>query len=345
MGEHRKVVNLPSPLLDEQVQAGLRGDFKRGQEIADHLERVSPGCHRAAFNRAWYEMRQGRLNSGLKLLDRGRWERAFGDQPLPTSKPIYRDESLHGKHVLLCSEGGLGDEIINVRFAQNFAEKGAKVIVTADPSLRDVFARVPGVSAAVNHKAAADVYHDFWVPGMSAGHVLGVEYDTLPNAPYLRADPAYVAKWAPALERKFPEGAIKLGLRFYGNPQFEHEQFRRFPSTQLIDQVGARPWLNLQKEETDLPIQSWEDTLAILSHLDLVITSCTSVAHASAALGRRTWILIPILPYYLWALPGETSPWYKTVRLFRQVDFGTWDAPLAQIKVALEEFDRQGGRS
>jgi hypothetical protein len=327
-----------SPLLDEQVAAGLRGDFTRGWEIAQELERLNPQCNRAAFNRAWYEMRQGNLLKGLSLLDCGRWEKAFGDAPLTTNKPIYRNENLQGKHVLICSEGGYGDEIINVRFALNFHNRGAKVTVTCDQSLKSVFARVPGVSAVVGHKAAPEVYHDFWVPGMSAARVLETEYKDLTGDTYFSVDPAYKAKWAEYFDKSFTkETRPRIGLRFYGNPKFEHEQHRKFPQEGLISTLQGRPWLNLQKEETHLRLETWEDTLAVIDQLDLVITSCTSVAHASAALGKETWVLVPILPYYIWALPGSTSPWYKSVRLFRQEKFGDWTSTFAEIEKALQE--------
>ncbi|UOF00998.1 glycosyltransferase family protein [Bdellovibrio reynosensis] len=325
-------------LLDQQVAAGLNGDFARGWAIAEELRQLNPHCNRSKFNRAWYEMMRGDLLEGLTLLDAGRWENAFGDKPLPTNKPIYRNEDLKGKNLLLTSEGGYGDEIINVRFAKDFADRGAKVTVTCDPSLRSVFARVPGVVSVVGHKAAPDVYHDFWVPGMSAARVLEYSYQKLTGEPYLFVDPTYNAKWKAMFDARFANGSRpRIGLRFFGNPKFEHEQFRKFPKEDLINAVGDRPWINLQKEETDLPLETWEDTLAVISQLDLVITSCTSVAHASAALGKETWVITPVLPYYIWALPGDKTPWYKTVTLFRQEKFGEWHQVFAKIKTALNE--------
>lgn len=322
-------------LLNEQVQVGLRGDFKRGWDIAQELKQIAPHCHRAAFNRGWYEMYHGNLLEGFRCLDHGRWEKTFGDQPLPTNKPIYHGEDLQGKHLLLCSEGGLGDEIINVRFAKNFADLGAKVTVTCDPSLKSVFARVPGVSSVVSHRAAPDVYHDYWVPAMSAGSVLEMSYEKLSGEPYFTSSPEFEKKWQEIVSRGAPAGTPKIGLRFYGNPKFEHEQHRRFPKEGLINTLEGKPWWNLQIEESPLPLASWEDTLGLISQLDLVITSCTSVAHASAALGKETWVIVPLLPYYVWAKPGSQSPWYNSVRLFRQKEFGQWDTVFTEIKEAL----------
>ena len=318
-------------LLDQQLAAGLRGDFVLGWRLAEELKTRDPHDPRAQFNRAWYEMMRGRLGEGLRLLDSGRWLKVFGDSPLPTNKPIYRDQDLQGRHLLLCAEGGLGDEIINVRFAREFARRGAKVTVTCDPSLKSVFARVPGVSSVVGHKAAPEVYHDFWVPAMSAARVLEHEYDTIENQPYINSSADYVEKWRPKIEEFFGSQKLRVGLRFYGNPKFEHEQFRRFPPDLLKRAVGTLKWINLQKEETDLNLQTWEDTLAVIDLLDLVITSCTSVAHAAAAMGKMTWVVLPILPYYVWALPGPTSPWYRNVKLFRQKQFGNWEQPFLEI--------------
>lgn len=331
------------PLLDQQLISGLRGDFKTGQKITDELKRLSPTCNKAAFNRAWYEMRNGNLFEGLKNLDAGRWEKVFGDPPLPTTKPIYRNEDLNGKYVLMCSEGGLGDEIINARFVNDFATRGAKVTLTCDPGLASVFSRIKGVSAVVGHRRTPEIYHDYWVPGMSAARILEYEYKDLTGDPYLTVDPEYKKKWAEYFVKNLPKNKKRIGLRFYGNPKFEHEQFRRFNPADLIQAVesviGDAPWINLQKEETTLPIENWEDTLAILDQLDLVITSCTSVAHASAALGKPTWVIVPILPYYIWAYPTNNSAWYKSVILFRQEKFQDWSSVFKNIRSELSNLN------
>lgn len=329
-----------SPLLDEQVQAGLRGDFKRGWEIAQELEKTHPNCNRARFNRAWYEMMRGDLLKGLELLDAGRWERAFGDKPLPTNRPIYRNENLKNKKLLMCSEGGLGDEIINARFAGDFAKLGAAVTLTCDPGLMSAFARIEGVSSVVAHRSAADIYHDYWVPAMSAARILEKTYSSLSGKPYLSADPEKLKFWDQSLEKNgFLKKKKRVGLKFYGNQKFEHEQHRRFPIEGLIQAVGNHMWVNLQLEDQQIPIQNWEDTLAVLGNLDLVITSCTSVAHASAALGRPTWVIVPILPYYIWAEPGNRSSWYNSAKLFRQAEFGKWDNVFEEIKLELLQFN------
>jgi sulfotransferase len=83
-------------------------------------------------------------------------------------------------------------------------------------------------------------------------------------------------------------------------------------------------------------MNTWEDTAGVISNLDLVITSCTSVAHMAAAMGKETWVIVPIMPYYLWALPGDTSPWYKSVKIFRQTTDKNWHEPFQKVKQALD---------
>ena len=322
--------------LDIALTFSVNGHPDIAEDILRKHNEESPDDPRVLFNLGWYDMRHGKLNKGFEGMNVGRYIKVFGSEPLPG--PIWKDQPLQGKVLLFRSEGGYGDEIINFRFAQAFKDKGAIVVVAAHPNLVPLFARHG--FACVTNKAAESggVYYDYWVPAMSAAYVLGHEFDTLPNDPYLTAEPAVLAK---------KPGTIRVGLRWSGNPQFEHEQHRKFDSKLMIgmsDIQGVTCYSfqrdqdmvdNLPFEQLDLP--TFEDTASKLMAMDLVITSCTSVAHLSAALGKETWIIVPVLPYYLWAEPGESSAWYKNVRLFRQEKYGEWDAPLAAVRQALQD--------
>lgn len=332
--------------LDQQLQANIRGDFAEGWRLSEMMWREDPSDNRVAFNRGWHLLAQGDLQGGMELIDRGRWINVFGSSPLQSIKPIYNpaQHDLSGKTVLLRNEGGLGDEIINVRFASYFSERGAKVVVSGNSGLASLFARMPSVSAVVQSGLELGAYHDYWVPGMSAVRVGGYSYETLSGKPYLLPDPERVKRWASVAASPH----FKIGIRWSGNPQFEHEQNRRFPVEPLIalsDMPGTK-FFSFQRDSdmrtlpekiTDLSLflADWEDTAAALSCMDLVITSCTSVAHLAAALGKETWIIVPILPYYIWAFPGEKSPWYDSVRLFRQTTFGDWQDPFFRLQAAV----------
>jgi len=331
--------------IDEQLDLGIHGKHREAAEMSTQLFSEFPHCHRIAFNHGWHEIARGRLQKGFELLDRGRWEKVFGSPPLGSGKPIpHPGAPLAGKTVLLHGEGGLGDEIINVRFARDFVKRGARVVVSCSDSLRGLFSRVDGVIGTVRREHAASAIHDYWVPAMSAIRITGHELPTLSGKPYLTADPARVVHWR---KRISEASQLKVGLKWSGNPRFEHEQHRLFPQelmSALTRCHGAR-FYGLQKEGgVELPqgvtdvsplLTDWEETAAAIANLDLVITSCTSIAHMAAALGKPTWVLVPVLPYYMWAKPGDTSPWYHSVRLYRQEAYGDWGAPFERIERAL----------
>jgi len=275
-------------------------------------------------------LQQGQLSEGFKGLDCGRWEQNFGAPPIPTNAPIWHEDMEHVSHIMLRGEGGLGDEIINVRFAKNLKERsGAKIIASCSRSLMSVFSRVEGVDAVIERDREVASYFDAWVPAMSAPSVLKLEYNDLSGKPYLTS-----------VGKVNMPGNIKVGIRWAGNPTFEHQQHRKFNGIDLIN--ALKPFtkdvsfysfqrdielLDLPEGFTDLQnfLNTWENTLTFLNDMDLIITSCTSVAHAAAALGKPTWVIVPILSYYIWAMPGKGSLWYDSVQLYRQKKYGEWN--------------------
>jgi hypothetical protein len=328
------------------LDAALSFCIKGHPEISEEILRGFPEQDdaRVVFNLGWHEMRHGNLNKGLSMLDAGRYLNVFG---LPRiAGEIWKDQSLAGKTLLFRCENGFGDQIMNFRFAKDFADKGANVVVSCSPELMPLFSRHGFVCVA--NAAVAHVHYDYWVPSMSAAHVLGYDTENFPGEPFLTAEST------PLFAKK---DTLKVGIRWAGNPQFEHQQHRRFDPEPLfaLHELSGVSLYSLQRDEgtvDNLPfadlrnqLYSWESTASIIQDLDLVITSCTSIAHLSAALGKETWVIVPIMPYYAWAAPGETSVWYDSVKLFRQEVYGNWDAPLTKVREALEDRLRQGRKT
>ena len=320
---------LPIHKLDMMLAAGLLGNLDEAAKLGDELGCEEPRNDRAAFNRGWYELRRGKLLDGHRLLVRGRNEAVFGN-PNPGSPVSLWDGKSKGT-VLLNLEGGLGDQIHGAGMVRYIVNKGCDVVVACSPELTSLFRDIPGVSAVVVTGAAGGVVHDFWVPAMSAVIPLELQYADVNGSPY-------ISKPLTPLNKK-----LRIGLRWQGNPKFEHEQHRLFPSSKLFDAVKdiKADFISLQRDEgsqhkpewvKEVPLQHWGDTRHAIATCDLVITSCTSVAHLSAAMGVDTWILVPILPYYLWAKPGNKSEWYDSVTLFRQTTYGNWDEPFKRVK-------------
>jgi len=320
--------------LDLMLAASTTGDFAEGWRIAQKLEAEEPNNHRAAYNRGWYYLRQGQIQKGYQLMDRGRIAGVFGNKHPDVPTPQW-DGKTKGT-ILLYLEGGLGDQIHQVRYAKLIADRGCKVIVSCSGPLASLFVGVEGVSSVIQHEAVFGIYHDSWVAGMSAAVPLGLELADLSGAPY-------IAKPVVIKGRK-----KRIGLRWQGNSKFEHEHHKKFPYELMFDAVKDSDYefISLQRDEgaeatppwvKQVPLNTWEDTRAAAASCDLVISSCTSVSHIAAAMGVETWVVTPIMPYFLYALDGDKTPYYDSMRLFRQEVFGDWSAPFEQIKARLGE--------
>jgi hypothetical protein len=323
--------------LDLQVLLNTLGREEESFAVSLQLAEIAPQDPRVLFNHGWHLLKRGELLRGLSFLEFGRPLGTYGHPPLLSSQPLWTPERGHNQHVLLVLEGGFGDELIHFRFGKKLVEQyNCKVTVICNPALAPFLASQSWVSAVAQREAALGIFHDSWLPGMSAALALGLEYKDISGDPYLEVRNTEQEKWNSLIGTHAGQ-KLKVGIRWAGNPQFEHQQYRLFPANILIDlkEFSELQLFSFQRDDhlQELPqeivdlgpqLKTWDDTAAALNEMDLVISSCTSVAHLSGALGKPTWILTPALPYFIWALPGNTSPWYKSVRLFRQSQFGDW---------------------
>lgn len=339
---HMKELLKPGQIhpLDMALQASINGHPEISEDI---LRNLPQDDLRVLFNIGWHEMRHGNLQKAMEHLNFGRFINTFGLPPVPGR--IWKDEPLDGKTLLFRCEGGYGDQICNFRFAKAFSDMGARVLVSCSSHLKELFSRHGYV--CIDNESVFGAHYDYWVPAMSAAFILGLEYEDLDGSAFLDAlEPRTLfAK----------KGTLKVGVRWSGSPDFEDEQHRRFPPELMVNlhDVPNTTFYSLQRDENlidGLPfgdmreqMKSWDETANIIAGCDLIISSCTSIAHLAAALGKPTWILTPIMPYYTWAVPGETSRWYKSVRLYRQQSYGEWVPPFSRIREDLTRLAEQHG--
>jgi hypothetical protein len=324
-------VREPKP-IDLALEAGLHGRFDKGYEILNLEHKQRPEDNRVAFNLGWYEMMRGNLNKGHRMLDRGRPENVFGTPNIGSNKPLWNGQ--RNKKILVEMEGGFGDQFYAMRHIKTLVDQyQCEVIVGGCMPLAPIMRQIAGVTAIVEHEGSHHVDCDYWVPSMSLEVPLGLEFSDVDGSAYIP---------------RLCESEGKVGVKWSGNPMFEHEQYRLFPSELMFNTVNDEDCISLQKDvaqhgETDglvavpswmetVPLDTWTDTQMAISKCDLVVTSCTGVAHLAGAMGVETWIVVPILPYYLWALPGNKTPHYDSVTLYRQEKYGCWEAPFKQIK-------------
>ena len=335
-------------LIDQQLNLMIRGRFGEAWKLAEEMEKNDPNDPRSKFNRGWFLINQGNLQEGFQCLEHGRGLKVYGSGKINTTKPIWNGvDDLTGKTVILNMEAGFGDQIIYARFATEVWKRGGIAILCCEGSLHPIFSRIPGTHKCITLNEVSSTFHDYWVPGFSCSWLFGHTLETLPNQPFIFPKNESVEIWKSMLNTK---KKFKVGIRWSGSPLFEHQQFRIFPAEKLINLYKDNEHIQfyslqrdtdvreLPEEISDLQhiIISWEDTVACIQNLDLVITSCTSIAHLASAMGKPTWVIVPILPYHIWANGDKHSPWYEeTTRVFRQVRFAKWEEPFDEVATEL----------
>jgi len=341
---------------DLSIALFYQGKFDEAQAILEKTLASLPEDHphRAVvrFNLHWHWMRSGRFKDSLRAFLST--ETKFANLGKPELKP---NDDIRGKKVLvLHHDGGAGDEVVNVRFVKYLADRGAKVIWRTHHRLENIFSRVEGMHQVVSRAKYQDpnlLDFDFWISAGSLIQFFDIDLPELSREPYLFADSKHLASWS----QKIPaRGKLRVGLRWQGTMTTDTEMHRSVPFAEyrkLFDLPNTE-FYSLQRDtglEEILPtdpvvdlsadLKTWEDTAAALTCLDLVITNCTSIAHLSGALGKKTWLYTPLGCFYVWALPGEKAYWYKDVRLFRQSRRRDW-APVTQaVRMALENSLRR----
>ncbi|MEO5375248.1 MAG: tetratricopeptide repeat protein [Alphaproteobacteria bacterium] len=294
------------------------------------------------------------------------------------AEPEWDGGDIAGRTILVHAEQGFGDTLMFLRYVPMVAALGGRVVVEVQRSLAPLVEELPGVAAIIADgepcpgEPCSRV--DVQASVVALARIFGTDLSTIPSEPqYLWADPWRVREWAVRLEslsgKPSPppphpdplplEGErewLRVGIVWAGNPEFagDRERSPRLPPLlPLFDVPGVRFFI-LQMDDgrrdlegVDLPasvtdlgplIEGFADTAAIMANLDLVISSCTGPAHLAGALGRPTWVLLSYSPDWRWMLDREDSPWYPSLRLFRQPAPGDWGAVVADVTQALAGY-------
>jgi tetratricopeptide (TPR) repeat protein/SAM-dependent methyltransferase len=302
---------------------------------------LDPGYASAHWNLSMARLLGGDFERGWQ--DYGwRWQTP-DNPPRMLSQPEWQGEPLVGETIFLYAEQGLGDTLQFVRYASLVAARGAKVVLEVQPELRRLLAELPGVDMLIARGDPLPPF-DRQLPLLSLPRVYGTRLDTIPAAvPYLAADPQLAEVWR---ERLAALTGLRVGLVWAGSTIHPNDHNRSLDPSALTP-FGALPgvsYVSLQKGRAieGLPAQmqvldaapelnDFADTAAALANLDLLITVDTSVAHLAGAMGKPVWLLLPFSPDWRWLLERDDSPWYPSMRLFRQAEPGTWGAVLQQV--------------
>lgn len=312
---------------------GRLDEAKQACEAAIHLR---PDFAQAHWNLAIATLLSGDLRRGFQAYEcRKRVASYRADFPdLPGR--LWDGSDPTGQTILVRAEQGFGDAIQFARYLPLILAAGGRPVLVCAPALVPLMRSMTGVEA-VSCLDALPVY-DRWIDQMSLPRVFGTTLETMPGAGrYLCADPNRVRAW----RERLPEGR-KVGIAFTGNPRHSGDRRRSIPADlgrSLCDIPGVS-FINLQHGEAarglGLPdltpwMTDYARTAALIETLDLVVTVDTSVAHLAGALGKPVWILLPHAPDWRWLLGCTHSPWYDSVRLFRQTTAGDWAGVLADV--------------
>jgi len=317
----------------------------------DHAIAINPGYADAHYNRSLTALFLGDFASGWPDFE-WRWQVAqrinIGDAR-KFIQPVWRgDQPLAGKRLLVYSEQGLGDTLQFCRYASLAAAQGATVILEVQPSLVSVVKTLEGASQVIAMGSPLPAF-DYHCSLMSLPLAFKTTADSIPSAQkYLRSNPEKVTEWRTALgERRTP----RVGLVWSGNPNNPIDVRRSLSLAQWIPKLPPGfQYFCLQNDvrRTDQAaldasqrivssgeFPSFESTAAFCECLDVVVCVDTSVTHLAGALGKRTWVLIPYVPDWRWMRDREDTPWYPSLKLYRQKVAGEWDEVLDRVAADL----------
>ena len=272
-------------------------------------------------------------------------------QPRGFIQPQWKGESLNGKTILLHAEAGISDAVQFVRYAPLVAQRGGQVMLECQAKLALLFAGLPGVERVLVRGQRLPPF-DFHCPLASLPLAFGTDLNSIPAAvPYLKVDEILRAKWSTRLGPS--DGRRRIGVRWSGRPNFHRHRNPAIAPSELAPLMGTKDavFYALQPAESpelvdfSVDLTDFSQTAAFIANLDLVLTVDTSVAHIAGAIGTPVWLMLPKVADWRWFLNRQDSPWYPTMRLFRQTEFGDWTPVVRNISQSLPADWKSGPRS
>jgi tetratricopeptide (TPR) repeat protein len=359
----RAIALRPTFMLALKGKASSLVELRRVDEASACYARflaLDPENADAQWNLALLQMLVGDFRAGWVGRE-ARWQTGMMRDPkLP--QPVWLgDSSIEGTTILLYGDEGIGDTLHFARYIPMVADLGARTIVAVADPICSLLSRLDGVAQCIPKTSVLPAF-DTHCPISSLPLAFKTTLETIPSAvPYLPApDHARVKQWE---QRLGSHTRFRVGLVWSGNPGHANDHNRSMPLrdlTKILDLDAT--FVSLQKELRDGDrevlagtaivdltehLGDFEETSALASCLDLIISVDTSVAHLAGALGCQVWILLPFTPDYRWMFDREDSPWYPTARLFRQTQARDWPSVVDRLRLELgamiEDLKRKRG--
>ena len=324
-----------------------KGEFEQAAAAFRQAISLDPNLPESHHNLGMLLLLQGNFLPGWKEFE---WRRQCRNVSSPRwnfTQPQWDGSDLTNRTIFLYPEQGFGDSIHFIRYVRLIAERGGKAIVACLPELPPLFKNMSGVEKWVTSGESVPSF-DFHCPLMSLPLAFGTTFQDIPRSvPYLQVDAQAIELWRRKLAG---ERGFKVGLVWAGSPiprnrsmdlatlaplaQVQGVSFYSLQKGAAAEQTKAAPHgLNLIDRTEEL--SDFVDTAALISNLDLVISVDTAVAHLAGAMGKPVWTLLSFVSDWAWLLHRQDTPWYPTMRLFRQPAFRDWKSVIDQVIQAL----------
>ncbi len=330
-----------------------QGEFMEAVEIFNNAIELKPDYADAYFNRSLISLLKENFKGGWQDYE---WRLRTNNYALRTfQQPMWDGSPLNGKTILVHTEQGLGDNIQFVRYLPLIQAQGGRVIFECLPSLINLLRNCAGIDKIIERTSSGDgtVQFDVQVPLLSLPGIFNTTLDNIPSKkPYITPDTTYVTKWKNQLGNN--SKSFKIGLVWASNPEnkkiflkksFKLNDFKALSAIQGLSLYSLQkgpassevhnPPKGMKIINLDQELSDFADTAAAIVNLDLVISIDTSVAHLAGSIGKPVWTLLPFVPDWRWMLEKDDSPWYPSMRLFRQTKLNDWTEVFEKVKNAL----------
>jgi Tfp pilus assembly protein PilF len=321
-------------------------------EVADQALVLDPEFAEAHFEKAESLLLAGRMAPGWESYEwRFKLKQAEGMLP-KTDKPQWEGQPLEPGKLLIIGDQGFGDCIQFGRLIPWAVERCPAPVLACSGELTTILRQIPGIGKIVSRWEDTGDY-EAYIPLSGLPRLAGIGTDNVPAANYLSPSPALVAQWAEKIFRLVPANRKRVGLVWAGRPTHKNDRKRTMKLAQFaplfarpdlailtvqkgpqIEQVGTyfgpAPLINLGPEIAD-----FADTMAILQSVDVLVTIDTSVAHIAGACGVKTFLVLPYAPDWRWLLNRDDTPWYPSLKLFRQEKPYDWAGVVERVAAAI----------
>lgn len=352
VASHQQAVKLDPKNAEAYYNLGLAlrdlGNPSQALAAFETTLRINPDHPECRWDRSLTLLTIGDMDRGFEEYEwRWKLERS---PPRTLDKPLWDGSPLKGKTLLVHQEQGIGDMIQFARFIALAKERVGTVVVETQPEIARLMSTAAGADKVINRGSALPKY-DVYIPMMSLARIFKITPETIPAAiPYLKPPEEQSVQLPVSLDHQ-----RQIGIAWAGRPTHQNDKNRSCEFSHFIELLGIPgvSMFSLQKggREADIKangcqalvidmasrLNDFSDTAALINQLDLVITVDTSVAHLAGALGKPVWVVVPFAPDWRWGYETTESPWYPSMRLFRQRRPGSWEQVFNDVRKALRE--------